>query len=146
MNTEPLITRIARECVGMRIRRLNRIITRIFDDALRPLGLKGSQFNLLVVAHQMGVAQPAKVCELLDLDPSTLSRNTEKMRQHGWLQIVPGEDARTQAFRLTPEGRKLLHRAAGVWEKAQDEARRQIDLCTGSWLAPAPKRAPKNTG
>ncbi|HTL30787.1 MAG TPA: MarR family winged helix-turn-helix transcriptional regulator [Tepidisphaeraceae bacterium] len=90
---------------------------------------------MLVVAHQMGVAQPAKVCELLDLDPSTLSRNTEKMRVRGWLETVSGEDARTQAFRLTAEGRKLLHRAAGGWEKAQDSAKRQIDACTGTWLS-----------
>jgi DNA-binding MarR family transcriptional regulator len=139
---DDIICRIARECVGMRIRRLNRIITKIYDDALRPLGLKSSQFNLLVVAHQMGVAQPGKVCELLDLDPSTLSRNTEKMRERGWLEIVSGDDARTQAFRLTPAGRKLLQRASSVWEGAQRAARERLEECT-TWLAASSdKRSP----
>src|SRR5215831_16262168 len=116
------IDAIARTCIAVRLRPLNRVVTNLYDDALRPLGLKVSQLNLLVVTAKVGLAQPAKVCDLLRLDPSTLSRNVERMRAKGWLEVVPGEDARTQPFHLTAQGRRLLERAVPAWEQAQQQA------------------------
>src|SRR5262245_16591109 len=118
----PTIDAIARDCLAVRLRLLNRVVTNLYDDALRPLGLKVSQLNLLVVTAKLGLAQPTKVCDLLQLDPSTLSRNVERMRAKGWLEVVPGEDARTQPFRLTAQGKRLLERAVPAWEEAQGRA------------------------
>src|ERR1043166_6323013 len=116
------IDAIACNCIAVRLRLLNRVVTNLYDDALRPLGLKVSQLNLLVVTAKLGLAQPAQVCDLLQLDPSTLSRNVERMRAKGWLEVVPGEDARTQPFRLTAQGKRLLERAVPAWEQAQSQA------------------------
>jgi DNA-binding MarR family transcriptional regulator len=113
---------IARSCVAVRLRLLNRVITNLFDDALRPLGLKVSQLHILVVTAKLGLAQPAKVCDLFRLDVSTLSRNVERLRARGWLEVVPGADARTQPFQLTALGRRVLERAVPAWEKAQQQA------------------------
>ena len=113
---------IAQSCIAVRLRLLNRVITNLYDDALRPLGLKVSQVHILVVTAQLGVAQPGKVCELFRLDASTLSRNVERMRARGWLEVVPGEDARLQPFRLTTSGRRVLERAVPAWEQAQQQA------------------------
>ena len=116
------IDAIARTCIAVRLRRLNRVVTNLYDDALRPLGLKVSQLNILVVAAKLGLARPARVCEILQLDASTLSRNVERMRAHRWLESVPDEDARAQPFRLTERGRRLLEKAAPAWEEAQRQA------------------------
>ena len=113
---------IARNCIAVRLRLLNRVVTNLYDDALRPLGLKVSQMNILVVAAKLGIARHAAVCEILQLDTSTLSRNIERMRARGWLEVVPAEDARTQPFRLTTQGKKLLERAVPAWEEAQGQA------------------------
>ena len=120
--TTSSIDAIARTCIALRLRLLNRGVTNLYDDALRPLGLKVSQLNLLVVTAKLGLAQPAKVCDLLQLDPSTLSRNVERMRAKSWLEVVPDEDARTQPFRLTAQGKRLLERAVPAWEQAQRQA------------------------
>src|SRR5579884_2062322 len=114
--------RLAANCIAVRMRLLNRVVTNLYDDALRPLGLKVSQMYLLVVAAKLGVARPARVSELLHLDLSTLSRNVDRMMTRGWLEAVPEEDARTQPFRLTDQGRRLLERAIPAWEKAQEQA------------------------
>jgi DNA-binding MarR family transcriptional regulator len=113
---------IARTCIAVRLRLLNRVVTNLYDDALRPLGLKVSQLNLLVVTAKLGLARPARVCEILQLDPSTLSRNVERMRARGWLEVVPGADARTQPFLLTAQGKRLLERAVPAWKQAQQQA------------------------
>jgi DNA-binding MarR family transcriptional regulator len=119
--TEAIDT-IAKTCIAVRLRLLNRVVTGFYDEALRPLGLKVSQLNILVVTAKLGVARPAKVCEILQLDVSTLSRNVERIRARGWLEVLPGEDARTQHFQLTPEGRRIIERAAPAWERAQRQA------------------------
>ena len=120
--TSPAVDAIARNCIAVRLRLLNRVVTNLYDDALRPLGLKVSQLNILVLTAKLGLAQPAQVCDILHLDTSTLSRNVERMRAKGWLEIVPGEDARTQPFRLTAQGKRLLERAVPAWEQAQHQA------------------------
>jgi DNA-binding MarR family transcriptional regulator len=115
------IDTIAHDCFAVRLRLLNRVVTSVYDKVLRTLGLKVSQLNILVVAAKLGLARPADVCEFLQLDTSTLSRNVERMRAKGWLEVVPGEDARTQPFRLTTRGKKLLERAVPAWEQAQQK-------------------------
>ena len=114
---------IAGECIAVRMRMLNRVVTNIYDDALRPLGVKVSQMNILVAAGKMGTARPAEVCEALHLGVSTLSRNVERMKARGWLEVIPDEDGRAQPFRLTNEGRKLVEKAAPEWKKAQQQAK-----------------------
>jgi DNA-binding MarR family transcriptional regulator len=120
--TDVAIDTIARTCVAVRLRLLNRVVTNLYDDALRSLGLKVSQLNILVVAAKLGLARPADVCAILQLEKSTLSRNVERMRTKGWLEVVEDEDARAQPFRLTALGKSLLERAIPAWEAAQGDA------------------------
>ena len=117
------IDTIAGGCIAVRMRMLNRVVTNLYDEALRPLGLKVSQMNILVAAAKMGTARPAEICERLHLDVSTLSRNVERMKARGWLEVVPDEDGRAQPFRLTGQGRKLLEKAVPAWAKAQEKAK-----------------------
>jgi DNA-binding MarR family transcriptional regulator len=117
------IETIAKTCIAGRLRLLNRVVTNIYDDALRPFGLKISQGNILIFTGKMGVATPVQICEFLQLDISTLSRNLELLRKNGWVEDVPGEDARSHPFRLTTEGKRLIDKAIPAWEKAQAEAR-----------------------
>lgn len=63
-----MIDKIAGERIAVRLRMLNRIITNVYDDALRPLDLKVSQMNILVAAAKMGTARPTEVCEHPHLD------------------------------------------------------------------------------
>ena len=116
------IDTISKTCIAVRLRLLNRVVTNFYDDALRPLGLRVSQLNILIVTARLGLARPAQVCEILQLDASTLSRNVKPLQAHGWLEVVPEEDARAQPFRLTAKGKRLIEKAAPAWEKAQRQA------------------------
>ena len=137
---QKLIDTIAGECIAVRMRMLNRVVTKIYDDALRPLGVKVSQMNILVAAGKMGTARPAEVCERLHLDVSTLSRNVERMKARGWLEVIPDEDGRAQPFRLTSEGGKLLEKAAPAWRKAQRQAKALLGEGIVDLLGQAVKR------
>ena len=118
-STRPPEDIISEQCLAGRLRLLNRVVTNIYDEALRPLDLKTSQLNILVAAGKQGLARPADICERLHLDTSTLSRNVERMKAKGWLEVVGDRDGRAQPFRLTVKGRRLLKQAQPGWESAQ---------------------------
>ena len=123
---QTMIDQVASECVAGRLRMLNRVITNIYDDAFRPLDLKVSQISILVAAAKLGTARPSEVCEHLHLDVSTLSRNVERMKARGWLEVVPDEDGRSHPFQLTPRGRKLLEKAVPAWGDAQQQVKQVL--------------------
>jgi DNA-binding MarR family transcriptional regulator len=115
--------RIARECIAVRLRMINRVVTKLYDEALRPHGVRISQMNILVVVARQGATTPARIAERLYLDKSTLSRDVNVMCARGWLEKVRGGDARTHGLRLTRAGMALLHAASPAWETAQRRAR-----------------------
>ena len=126
MTKPTTIETIATTCIAGRLRLLNRVVTNLYDDALRPFGVKLSQGNVLAVTAKLGVARPAEVCDLLELDTSTLSRTVERMVANGWLEILPDDDGRSHPFRLTGEGKRLMEKAIPAWEKAQAEAKKLL--------------------
>ena len=117
---------VLRDCIATRLRMANRVITKVYDDALRPFGLKVTQMSMLVVAENRGLIRQSEVGAELQLDDSTLSRNLERMRANGWLEEVSGEDARVHSYRLTQTGRALLEKAIPAWRSAQKEAKRLL--------------------
>jgi DNA-binding MarR family transcriptional regulator len=123
-----MVDEIAGECVAVRVRMLNRFVTNIYDNALRPLDLKVSQMNILVAAAKLGTVRPLEICEYLHLDVSTLSRNVERMKARGWLEVVPDEDGRSQPFQLTPQGRKVLEKAVPAWSEAQQQVKKVLGI------------------
>jgi DNA-binding MarR family transcriptional regulator len=117
---------VVRDCIATRLRMASRVITKVYDDALRPLGLTVTQMSMLAVAEDRGLIRQSEVGAELRLDDSTLSRNLERMRANGWLEEVSGDDARVHSYRLTKAGTALLARAIPAWRGAQGEARRLL--------------------
>lgn len=117
---------IAGECLAVRVRALNRAVTALYDEALRPHGLRVGQLNLLVAVARLGTARPGDLCRILQMDKSTLSRDVEVMRRNGWLEVGDSADARARPLRPSPEGRALLERVVPAWRRAQEQARKLI--------------------
>jgi DNA-binding MarR family transcriptional regulator len=119
MIKEAMNQRIAKECIAMRVRRLNRLVTKIYDDSLRPLGLRTAQQTILVAISLMKTPTPTDLERRLSLEKSTVSRNVERMQRRGWVEFVPGEDGRSHHLKLTTKGAKLLRESTALWQLAQ---------------------------
>ena len=113
-------------CLSTRLRLATRVITKVYDDALRPFGLTACQMTLLAMAAAGGVIRQAEVSALLQMDNSTLSRNLDRMRANGWLEKVAGEDARVHSHRLTESGKALFERVMPAWRVAQRRAQKLL--------------------
>lgn len=110
---------IASECLAVRIRLLSRTVSNIFDEALRPLKVRVSQLNVLVVVAKLGPISPGEVSGRLNMEKSTLSRNVERMRPRGWLKVSEGDSGRKQVLEIGAAGRRLIEKALPYWKKAQ---------------------------
>ena len=140
------LDRVASECIAARVRLINRIVSAVYDAALRPHGLRISQANILVCVGRLGDVRAAEICRLLQLERSTLSRDVEVMKDKGWLESDPPAGGRNQVIRVTTAGLNLLARSQPAWESAQSEARllignagvdslKQIATKLGRWTA-----------
>lgn len=120
------LSRIPAICLGMHVRRASRIITQVYDAALRPLGLALNQFTLLVSIHLMGPVAITQLAQALSTDQTTLTRNLKLLEQRGWVAIAAAEDRRVKLVSLSPEGRTLLAAALPLWEQAQNQVIQQL--------------------
>lgn len=114
---------IGAECLCFRSRRVARVLTRHFDDALRPLGIQATQLTLLgSIAGRGPEGQTmARLVDMLAMDPTTLSRNLRPLETSGLIEIGRSDkDKRVRLARLTPKGERLLGEALPVWRDAQD--------------------------
>jgi DNA-binding MarR family transcriptional regulator len=110
-------------CLGYRSRRLARAVTRLYNDRLRPLGLNLTEMNLLAAIAAQGSVQPAKLGGAMALEKSTLSRNSSRLVEHGWVEIRDHPDGRGVLLSLTARGNQMLLDALPAWQEAQEEAR-----------------------
>jgi len=107
------------DCYLHRIRMLSRTITRVYDDALKPLDLKVTQMNLLGVVTKLGPISPGEMCQKLQMEKSTLCRNVERLIKYEWIKLVPGEDNRSHQLKITSKGKEIMKKASKLWKQAQ---------------------------
>ena len=112
---------VARSCAVLNLRRAARAVTNRYEDEMRALGLKATQFSLLVAAALRGPVNISALADLMVMDRTTLTRNLKPLQKRGLLQVVPGSDRRTRAVTLTAAGEAMLAQALPLWRQAQRE-------------------------
>jgi DNA-binding MarR family transcriptional regulator len=106
-------------CTGAVIRRASRRVTQVYDDVLKPLGLKLTKYSLLANIHEMDGPSVTDLADRMDMDRTTLTRNLAPLRTAGWVQMGPGTDRRRRSIRLTTDGEAMLAAARPVWREAE---------------------------
>lgn len=113
-------------CMCANLRRASRALTQQYEEILRPLGLRATQFTILQALSKAGEVSQSTLGRILAMDTTTLTRTLEIMRRHGWVAERRGDDRRERLLRLAKNGRKQLQRALPAWEKVQGEVQRQL--------------------
>ncbi len=107
-------------CPAFNIRAASRIITKIFDDTLKPSGLQITQFAVLVGVHILDTPSINVLAKGLVMDRTTLTRGLKPLESEGFIKIVSGEDKRTRFVKLTAKGKSAIERTLPYWEKARE--------------------------
>jgi DNA-binding MarR family transcriptional regulator len=108
-----------RGCTNLKLRQLDRVVTRHYDAYVAATGLKNTQYSLLSHVVLMGPIRPTDLAQRMGLDASTLTRNLQPLVARGWLRQGPGEDARSRLVEASAEGRLKRLEAQRAWKQAQ---------------------------
>ena len=131
MKTEALDTQAGQAlfdlpCACQNLRRLTRIVTRIYDQELRKSGLESTQFSLLTALATTGRVNQKRLSTGFAMDSTTLTRTLRLLVKQRWVQVERGEDRRERLFSLTPAGRRQRAEAQSYWESAEQKLRRKL--------------------
>jgi len=108
-----------RGCLNFQLRRTSRLLARYYDDALRPFGLRITQFNILAVLAQTGPITITALADFVGLERSALARNLKPIARKQFVTIVPGKDKRTRTVKLASAGGRKLKETLPRWDQAQ---------------------------
>ncbi len=123
---DAVLSEITQGCLLTRTRRLSRLVTNTYDNALRPFGVNAPKFSLLVLIAKFGPASRAEIGRANYQDRSTLTRNLSLLLAEGWVRELDTEGGRSRPIEISSKGHQLLATAAPAWRKAQTEARALI--------------------
>lgn len=107
-------------CFCASLRQATRIITQIYDGALRPAGLTSTQFNLLEAIGISPQIRTGEIAKALAMDSTTVTRSLKLIENAGWIRPMEAEDRRERRWMLTARGKSKLRAARPLWQAAQD--------------------------
>ena len=109
-----------KDCLCLAARREARAITRVYEEKLRPHGLRATQFSVLAALALKGPTPISELAEFLALERTTLTRSAALLVRNGWLAPARSDDARERPLKLTAAGRRKLEGAFPAWQEAQE--------------------------
>lgn len=110
-------------CAAQTLRRASRLITRRYEDALRPFNLTASQFSILQAVTLYKVAPFKSISSTLGLEQTTLSRLLKLLEKRGLVEMdVDPKDARGRVISITHKGRHLFQDARVAWQSVNDDS------------------------
>jgi DNA-binding MarR family transcriptional regulator len=121
-------------CLCSALRQASRAVSRLYDEEMRGVGLRTTQYSLLRRLSHAGEVRQRDLGGLTSLDETTLTRNLRPLIDAGWIAVSPGEDRREKLVRLTEGGAAKLKEARPAWERAQERLRSRLPEGTWSGL------------
>ncbi|SOC85864.1 DNA-binding transcriptional regulator, MarR family [Ensifer adhaerens] len=115
-------------CYCIALRKLSRRLTAVYDEAFAPLGITVSQFSQLRhIKHRQPVSL-TELADILELDRSTVGRNTKVLHRMGLVAMTPSpDDQRETMLTLTDEAMALLKRATPIWDEVQQRIEAKLE-------------------
>ena len=117
---------ILANCACHRVRTAARAVTRAYDEALRPVGLRATQLSVLVATAADEALSITALANLLGMDRSTLTRSLRPLEAEGLITVGREGWRRSRTLEITEKGRSRLREALPLWEKAQRTLRRKL--------------------
>src|SRR5215471_18043751 len=87
------------------LRQAARRVTRLYDEALAPVGLSTNQFSILARLNRVGPSTIQELARLLVMDRSTLGHLLRPLEKRGFVRLeISKSDRRSRVVRLTQAG------------------------------------------
>ena len=111
-------------CLAARARRVQRVLSAIYDERLRDVGVSIGQLDMLVtLLYERSPMRPTDLAREMQLERSTVTRNLTRLQDLGAVEIRVSEGKRDRLIHVTRRGQRLVARAEKGWLRAQADAR-----------------------
>jgi DNA-binding MarR family transcriptional regulator len=117
---------IVESCACHKVRMAARAVTRAYDDALRPVGLRATQLAVLVAIAVEGAMSITALAKFMIMDRSTLTRNLRPLEEEGLVAVGLEGWRRSRTLEVTEKGRLRLAEALPLWKQTQETLRRKL--------------------
>ena len=107
-------------CACLHVRRADRQLSHMYDQYLRPIGIRSTQYGMLRCVDGLPDPFISDIGRFLSMDQTTVTRNVEKLEKAGLVTTRPHpDDPRKKKVELSAEGKAKLEQAHPLWEEAQ---------------------------
>jgi DNA-binding MarR family transcriptional regulator len=113
-------------CLCHNVRMASRVVSRAYDEALRPTGLRATQVAVLAAVGARGALSIKSLADSLQMERTTLTRNLRPLEEQGLVSIAPEGRHRSRVLALTAAGKAALLKALPYWERAQQHSMHQL--------------------
>ena len=115
-------------CACNNLRRASRAVTRLYDEAFRPIELRATQVTLLMALQRLGEVTLSELADETVSERTSVSRNLKPLEARGLVKVGPGDDGRVRLARLTPKGREALGDAIDLWDAVQGNLTEELGV------------------
>ena len=116
------------ECAYNNLKVMTRVVSSIYDEELRPVGLRASQLALLWAIRAMEPVEFGRLGATTFTDQTTLSRTVALLKRAGLVSVRVGDDRRVRVISTTAKGLARFAVAMPLWERAQARADELLSL------------------
>ncbi|MBT2736766.1 MarR family winged helix-turn-helix transcriptional regulator [Bacillus sp. ISL-7] len=104
------------------LHQLSRHLTNTLNEALKPLGLYGSQWSVIFVLKTKGSLSQKELCDYLFVEAPPMTRTIQRLVKQGYVIQAPGKDKREKLIQLTDVALKMFPE----WERRVFETNQLI--------------------
>lgn len=123
-----LMQEVAGQCTCQKLREATRKISRRYDEALKPAGIKGSQFTMLAVISRSGVNTMTDLADILGMERTTLIRNLKPLARDGLVEVSAEGYRRSRSAGITDKGIAVLETAVPIWRATQLKLKGELGI------------------
>lgn len=110
------------QCANLNMKKATRVVSKLYEEHLAPVGLKGTQFSLLMAVYSNENLTISQIAEKLVIDRTSLTRALCPLQRDGLVRIkLWAEDRRVRNVMITEKGKILAQKAIPLWKEAQTE-------------------------
>lgn len=111
------------ETLGFLLTDATRAMRRRFEQRAAELGLSSSQWRLIMQLKRGGPMPQARLAELLEIEPISVSRLVDRMQEAGWVRRQPApNDRRVKLVAPTDKALCTVSSARAIADALYDEA------------------------
>ncbi len=108
--------------IGWLLADASRLIRKLADRRLGPLGLTRTQWQALGALKRMGPLTQAALAEYLEVETATIARLTDRLEASGWIERKPdSNDRRVKLVSMTPKANAIMDEVSVVGQKLRDD-------------------------